>query len=596
MRLFRRALLPLAALALVPQGAFAVPAAPSAPSRADAAFDAIVARFLAAALHLSPVEATLVGDHRHDTMLPDITAAGRAAKVAVWRTLLADIARIPAARLSRDNQVDRALLVNELNYRIWTDQVLQPWAWNAQSYNDSAANALYGLAARDFAPWDVRLRDATERMEKLPAFLAETRRQLVVARVPKVYAETAAKQNGGIIDIVQDMLLPHADSLSASDRARFDAAFAALKPAVAEHQKWLDTVLVPGARGNFRLGAKLYDQKMRFTIIGGLPRLALKAKAQAAFAETRTQMYAVSRRALKGRVADLAMPDAPTPKQQQSVIQAALALSYAKRPARADLEQRARETLADATRFVRDKELIRMPEGPVRIITMPRFQQGFSVAYNDPPGPFDKGLQNYYAISPVPAEWSEEQASSFLAEYNDYMIHDLSIHEAMPGHYVQLDHANAADDVLRAYLGSGPFIEGWAVYAEGMMMDEGYLDRDPLYQLTVLKMRLRSVTNTLLDIGIQTEGMSRDAAMKLMMDGAFQQEREAAGKWTRASLSSTQLLEYFSGYEQHLALRAEAQRLWGKGFNLRRYHDSALGYGSPPVKYVRELMFGLPIN
>jgi uncharacterized protein (DUF885 family) len=176
------------------------------------------------------------------------------------------------------------------------------------------------------------------------------------------------------------------------------------------------------------------------------------------------------------------------------------------------------------------------------------------------------------------------------------MIHDLSIHEAMPGHYLQLDHSNRSPDVLRAYLGSGPFIEGWAVYAEGMMKDEGYLNGDPLFKLTVLKMRLRSVTNTLLDIGIQTEGMTRDQAMDLMQNGAFQAEREAAGKWTRASLSSVQLLSYFTGFSEHMALREEAKQRWGKDYSLRRYNDQVLSYGSPPVKYVRELMFGLPIK
>jgi uncharacterized protein (DUF885 family) len=176
------------------------------------------------------------------------------------------------------------------------------------------------------------------------------------------------------------------------------------------------------------------------------------------------------------------------------------------------------------------------------------------------------------------------------------MIHDLSIHEAMPGHYVQLDHSNRTDNALRAYLYSGPFVEGWAVYAEQVMAEAGYLGGDPqdhlLFKLTVLKMRLRSVTNTLLDIAIHTEGLSREAAMELMQQGAFQQEREAAGKWTRANLSSVQLLSYFTGYEEHRLLRAEAERRWGKDFTARRYHDTVLSFGSPPVKYVRALMFG----
>lgn len=594
------ALLPLAALALLP--AAAVPPAPPASAaqarQADLQFQAIATRFLGEAMRLSPVEATAMGEHKYDAQLPDMSAAGRAERRRTWQLFLAQLGRIDPARLSQGNQVNMALLKNELRYRIWQDQTLQDWAWNAQIYNDVAAGSLYTLAARDFAPWEVRLKSATARMEALPAFLKASRTQLVPGRVPLIFAQTVAKQNAGIVEIAEGMLAPQAGALKGVDRARFDKALAGLKVAVADQQKWLDTVLVPQAKGEFRLGTKLYDQKMKFALMSDLTRPALKARALKAKADIRAEMYALSRKVLAGQPSDvlLALPDRPTPQQQQAVIEAALRLSYAKRPPRSQLEQRARETTAEATEFVRQQGFIRMPEGPVKIITMPKFQQGNSVAYNDPPGVFEKNGQNFYAVSPIPDDWTDAQAESFLSEYNDYMIHDLSIHEAMPGHYLQLDHANRTDDVLRAYLGSGPFIEGWAVYAEGVMKDAGYLDGDPLFQLTVLKMRLRSVTNTLLDIGIQTEGMTRDQAMDLMQKGAFQAEREAAGKWVRANLSSVQLLSYFTGYTEHMALREEAKQRWGKDYSLRRYNDTVLSYGSPPVKYVRAMMFGLPVG
>jgi uncharacterized protein (DUF885 family) len=249
-----------------------------------------------------------------------------------------------------------------------------------------------------------------------------------------------------------------------------------------------------------------------------------------------------------------------------------------------------------ATEFVRAKGLVTMPSAPVRIITMPKFQQGTAVAYDDAPGALEAKGENFFAISPIPDEWSDAQATSFLSEYNKYMLNDLVVHEAMPGHYLQLFHANQDKSVLRALLQSGPFVEGWAVYGEGMMADEGFMGGDPLFRLTVLKMRLRSVTNTLLDIAIQTEEMSRDQAMQLMTKGAFQQEREAAGKWVRASLSSVQLLSYFSGYAEHMALREEAKRRWGRGFSLRRYNDAVLAHGSAPTRFVRQLMFGLPVE
>ena len=563
---------------------------------ANADFAALTARYIAALVRVDPVSATQLGDHRNDALLPNITAAGRAERDTEWQAERASLADIKRAALSPELQVDAALLDNDLAYRLWSDRTLQDWAWNAQLYNDIAANSLYLLAARDFAPWPQRLTAATARMEAIPALLLETRRQLVPARVPRVFAETVAKQNAGIIEIADAMLAPHADTLDAPARARFDAALVALKIAVADQQHWLDTVLVPQAAGDFRLGAKLYDAKLAFAMQSKLSRPELKAKAQHAMATIRGEMYALSRTVLAGHAGAPPTPLLPNAAQQQAAIEAALAVSYADHPKRADLEAAARRALEQATQFVTDKGFVTMPDGPVRVITMPKFQQGNAVAYDDPPGPLERGQANFFAVSPVPDQWSDTQAQSFLAEYNSYMIQDLAVHEAMPGHYLQLDHANHDPSTLRAIFSSGPFVEGWAVYAEGMMKDEGYLNRNPLYQLTVLKMRLRSVTNTLLDIGIQTEGMTREQAMQLMMQGAFQQEREAAGKWVRASLSSVQLLSYFTGYEEHSALREEARRRWGKSFTLRRYNDAVLAHGSPPIRYVRELMFGLPIN
>ncbi|HEX7694239.1 MAG TPA: DUF885 domain-containing protein [Sphingomonas sp.] len=592
----RTAFLLLAAAATL--GA-SVPAATPAVSKtvsANAQFAVLTKRYIDSLARFSPVGGTQLGDHRFDGKLPDITARGRGAQVAFDQALLGAMARIDFKMLSRDNQVDYLLLKNALDYELWDIQILKSWSWNAQNYNDAAAGALYTLAARDYAPWPQRLKAATARMEALPGFLLETRRQLIAAKVPAIYATTVSRQNSGIVEIAEGMLAPHTAELTPADKARFDAALTKLKAAVADQQIWLDKILVPAAKGDFRLGPKLYDQKMRFALVSAISRTELKAKATAAAAATRDQMYALARQVLTGKPDAPALPDHPTRDQQQKAIEAALDLTYAQRPARDGVEAAAKATLASASDFVRARGLVTMPTAPVKIITMPKFQQGNSVAYCDSPGPLDKGQDTFFAISPIPDDWSDAQATSFLREYNSYMIHDLSIHEAMPGHWLQIDHSNQDKSVLRAVLSSGPFVEGWAVYAEGMMADENYLNGDPLFKLTVLKMRLRSITNTLLDIGIQTDGMTRDQAMDLMMKGAFQQEREAAGKWVRAQLSSTQLLSYFSGYEEHMAMREEAKRRWGKKFDLKAYNNAVLAHGSPPARFVRELVFNLPIE
>ncbi len=199
-------------------------------------------------------------------------------------------------------------------------------------------------------------------------------------------------------------------------------------------------------------------------------------------------------------------------------------------------------------------------------------------------------MSAFYAIAPLPTDWTDLEVESFLREYNLLSIQDLTIHEGVPGHYLQLALSNRYPSTLRSVLWSGPFVEGWAVYAEQMMIAEGYMDHDPLMRLVNLKWYLRVVTNAIIDSAIHVDGMTRDAAMKLMVEGGFQEEREAAGKWVRAQLTSTQLSTYFVGYQEHVALRAEIEQLWGDEFTLRRYHDQVLSYGSPPVRFVRALM------
>ena len=226
---------------------------------------------------------------------------------------------------------------------------------------------------------------------------------------------------------------------------------------------------------------------------------------------------------------------------------------------------------------------------------MPEFQRGVSIAYLDPPGPLDRDQPAFYAVAPLPTDWTDEQVQSFLREYNMYSIQDLTIHEGVPGHYLQLALSNRYPSTLRSVLWSGPFVEGWGVYAEQMMIDEGYVDHDPLMKLINLKWYLRTITNAIIDSAIHVDGMTHDAAMNLMIEGGFQEESEAALKWVRVQLSSTQLSTYFVGFQEHIEMRNAVLEAWGEEFTLRRYHDQALSYGSPPVKFVRALMLNEPI-
>ena len=565
-------------------------------SPADAKFADLSRRWLDGWLALNPVNATQVGDHRFDDRLDQLDAPGRQRIVDFSKAMLGELDAIDVNALSRENQVDAAILRNQLQGDIWNIETYQGWAWDPQVYSGLAGGAIYNLMARDFAPMPQRLKSATARMEQIPALFAQMRANLDPARVPLIHAQTVAKQNDGVIELVDQFIVPNAGQLQGADRARLDAAVANLRKAVAEQQAWLDKTLVPNAKGDFRIGAKLYDQKLQFALMSSLSRAEIKQRAEAEMRRVREEMYGIARQVLQGRAGAPPTPERPSEEQKQKAIEAALDLAYADRPARDQVVDAAKAALAKATDFVRSHDLVGVPDDPVKVILMPEFQRGVAVAYCDSPGPLDKGLDTYFAISPIPDDWTREQTDSFLREYNSRMIELLAIHEAMPGHYLEGAYSARFPSTLRAVLRSGLFAEGWAVYTERMMADAGFDGDDPLFKLVQRKFYLRTIANSLLDQGVHVDGWSREQAMRLMTHDAFQQEREAAGKWVRAQLSSAQLPTYFVGVQEQFDTRKAVQAKLGDKFDLKAYHDQVLSYGAPPVRFVRELMLDEPIR
>jgi len=559
----------------------------------DASFEKFGDRVVDEYLKLDPVTATQVGEHRYDALLPDVSAAGRAARRAFAERSLAELARFDHATLNREHQVDAILLTDQLNYLLFSDGRLQDWSWDPLSYSYSAGGALFTLQSREFAPPAERLRSAIGRLEALPAYLEQSRAALVPARVPRVHAETAAKQNAGLTSLI-DGFLAQKGALPVADQTRLQQAAAKAKAGVAAHQTWLDKQLVPSAKGNERIGAALYDEKLRLALNSPLSRQDIRARAEREIADLRSKMYDVAAGMLKGKAGSTAAPANPTPDQQQAVIEAGLAMVYADVPARDAVIPFAKGTLEQVVSFAKSKDLIGFPKADFSIIEMPEFQRGVAVAYADMPGPLEKDQRGFYAVMPIPKEWTQEQTGSFLREYNKWAIHELTIHEAVPGHLLQLAHSNLYKSRLRGVLQSGPMIEGWACYTQDVMADAGYLDRDPRYLLAHYKFQMRMPINAILDQDFHVGSMTRDQAIELMTKTAFQQEREAAGKWTRMQLSSAQLPTYFVGYQEWKDFRAAAEKQ--PGFNLRRFHDAALSHGSPPVRFIRQLTLGEPIR
>jgi len=556
----------------------------------------LAARYLREATELNPVDATSLGDHRFDDRLDDVSRAGWEARATFDEIYLDALKSIDAAKLTRANQVDLLLLRHELEYDRWKIQSLEDWRWNPLIYTRLAGDSVYTLLAREFAPAPERLKNAAKRLDEFPRFLSQVREALDPARVPKIHAETAARQNAGLVSMLDGELARQAEALPADERETLRASVTRARSALNQHQIWLEKRLVPEAKGDFRLGQALYDQKLSFALFSPLSREEIKARATAELAAAHVAMYDIAREVLKGRRGAPSLPDKPSDSQRLRAIKAALELPSAERPARDAVLDSARAALTDTTQFVREKNLVTLPDEPLEIIEMPAFKQGVALAYCDSPGALEAGQKTFYAVSPIPADWTRAQTDSFLREYNTRSIRNLTVHEAMPGHYLQLAHANRYPSTLRAVLGSAPFVEGWAVYTERMMIEQGYGGGDPLMKLVQLKWYVRTIANALLDQAVHVDGITRNAAMKLLTESAFQEEREAAGKWTRAQLTSAQLPVYFVGAQEHLALRAEAEQRGGASFELRAYHDKVLSFGMPPVRFVRQLMFDLPVE
>ena len=557
----------------------------------DQRFEELAQRYIDEFPALSPVSATSLGDHRFDGELDQVGPESRTRMVGFHREILDELRRIDWAKLSRPNQVDHALLEHDVRSTLWGIERLQQWAWNPLGYTGLAGSAVYGLMARDFAPRSERLMHVADRLEEFPRLLGQIRATLEPARVPKIHAETAIKQNPGVLSILDNMVKPHLAELPEAQRTRLEQAMATARSAVETHQEWLESELLPKAAADFRLGAELYDEKLAFTLQTPLSRQQVRQRAEEALRRGRERMYRIAQNVYQEQYPFTRFPEEPSVAYKQAIIRACLEMAYADAPDADGIVEAARRSLALATAFVREHDLITVPPDPVEIIVMPEFQRGVSLAYCDSPGPLDVGQKTFYAVAPLPEDWTPEQVRSFVREYNIRSIHDLTMHEAMPGHFVQLAHANRYPGKLRGMLSSGVFIEGWAVTAEQMMCDQGFLDGDPLMQLIVLKWHLRGVANALIDQAVHAGNMTRDEAMKLMIEGTFQEEREAAGKWVRAQLTSAQLSTYFVGHLEHTALRREAEEVWGDQFDLKTYHDKLLSFGSPPVQYVRALLF-----
>ena len=550
----------------------------------DEAFQKIANDYVEQYLQANPEEATELGDHRFDGDLTDYSANARARDLATQKEFRDKLNTIDGSQLTGANKIDFRILKENIDYQIFRAEELKEPEWNPLIYMQSLANSLYLLAARDFAPADKRIENLRRRMEKIPKVIEQAKANL--QHPPRVHTETAIEQTQGAINLVRHGLAP---LLNQAPQLKNEIAPLQEKTAGAldDYKKWLQNDLLPRSDGNFRLGPEKYRKKLHFALASDLSMEEIMKRARADLQQTQAAIYETALPLYKKYFPNA---DSKTLSDRHQVTVAVLDKLAERHPDDATVVDYAKKVVAEATAFVRERDLVTIPTVPLDVIVMPEFKRGVAIAYCDAPGPLDKTGKTFFAVAPTPADWSRERKESFFREYNNYMIRDLTVHEAMPGHFLQLAHSNQfrAPTLVRAIFQSGPFIEGWAVYCEQMMAEQGY--GGPEVKMQQLKMRLRAICNAILDQSIHAGDMTEKEALDLMMREGYQQEGEAVAKWKRARLTSAQLSTYFVGATEHLDLRAAAQQKLGKDFNLKKYNDQVISYGSPPVKYVRELM------
>jgi uncharacterized protein (DUF885 family) len=559
-------------------GCFAC-SAPPATSNSDAPrttadFEKLTDDLLYGSLALSPVSATQAGYHTHngvqlDEQLDDFSAAGIAAQRLFWEGLKMRIGALNSASLDKEQQADLDIMKNQITLAMLELDTIQSYKHNPTVYVELAGNALFPPYMLNYAPKEKRFQQITKRLEKFPALFEQAKANLTDA--PEVWNRVAREENDGTMGLIDKTLRAEVPDAQKGDYGRAaQTALTALKDFSAYLEKDLSK-----RTSDWRLGKEKYARKCDAVLATGKTPEQLLAEAEAALKTTRDELDMLARpKTAKQALDDVAKQHA-TPE------------SYM-----AD----AKQALAQATAFVKAKGLLTLPpRSNLDVIDTPEFLRGiYAVGGFNAAPPLEPELGAFFWLTPIPKTWSKDRVDSKLREYNKFGIQHLTIHEAMPGHYVQLEYANDVQPksrrLLRNVFGNGPYIEGWAVYMQQVMTDEGYLDKDPGLRLTWLKQLLRVLANTILDVRLQTMGMTDQQALDLMINDTYQEKEEATAKLQRAQLSSCQLPMYFAGWKGWFDVRDHYQQRKGSAFSLREFHERALKESAVPLSTLDRLL------
>jgi uncharacterized protein (DUF885 family) len=534
-----------------------------------------------------PLAATQLGDHRFDNLLDDISPKAREGWLALAGKTLRELPRqVDYRNLSRDGQIDFEIFQHNLQTQIWEIKNFHPFQEDPRTYGGYINDSVYLLLTQSTLPKETNIANCIARMVQIPRIIATAKKTLT--HPPKPILETAIRQNRGSISFYDKEIFELAGETPQLDQLKAAAANVAAQ--LKDYQTFLEGELMSRADGEWRLGVKKFKRKLDLVLDAGMTADQVFADAQNEFERVHHDMYVVARQLWPKYFPQTTLPPDDPAGRRATITKVIDAVNQEHGKAE-DLVPDARVTVERIKKFIRDHHYLPLPDPDhCQVIEMPEFRRGNSLAYLDNAPPLDPKASSYYAVSPPPSDWTAPQVKSFLEEYNSHMLQILTIHEGYPGHYVQLEYANRNPSLIRRVFQSGPFVEGWAVYGEVTMLNEGYGDGDLRLRLMQQKFYLRAVANAIFDNKMHCTKMTDEEGMKFLTEEAFQSEGEAKLKIIRAKQSSTQLSTYFVGRMAHYRLHQQIERELGDKFDLGRYHEAVLAPGSVPVKYLPELV------
>jgi uncharacterized protein (DUF885 family) len=561
---------------------------------ADEKLNAFFRQYLEDLFRLRPFEATRLGDHRFDALIENLTPQSRAVWQDQTRKAATDLPRmVDYPRLSRPAQIDYEILEHHLNYELWLMDNTHPCEEDPRIYNDYINDSVYLLLTQSTLPPETNVANAIARMALIPKVLAAARENLRYP--PRVVTETAIHKNRGAIEFYESEIYIYAGKTR--QLAALKSAAATVVSELKEYQKFLETDLLPRANGEWRLGPEKFARKLELELDAGMTADQVLGDAEAELALVQDQMYVIARQLWSKYYFKQSLPpdDENGRRTTVQLVLDAIAMEHG-RPE--TLARDMRERVARLKKFIVTSDFVALPDPDrTEVIVMPEFRRGDSTACMEAAPPLDTHAAGHLAISPPPGDWDAQKVNSYLKEYNDHMLDVLAIHEGYPGHAVQLAYASQNSSLIRRVLPSGAYVEGWAVYAEKTMLDQGYCGGDLALRVSQLKFYLRTVANAVLDHKMQCGTMTDDQALAFLTRQCFQSESEAQLNLIRAKQSSCQLSTYFAGRMAHYRLRQEIEREMGGRFSLSDYHHAVLVQGAVPVKYLPELVrtnLGLP--